>query len=186
MVHENASLFNPGVTIEGTPLPPVVQTVAASNPTFETCFENSPGPLPTLTSPAPSPEHETTTPAISEYSTQPASLNSYKYSKPRIYVKNNYPPLNCPQTELLRGTALLLGSKGRPCYYSEYVNSLLGIKSKARKKKVTKTVVLNACTLRNGKMKLLTVNFPNASVTALIDTGSPHCLLSAEAYGKLS
>ncbi len=44
------------------------------------------------------------------------TLNSYKYAKPRVYVKNTFPDTDKKQLHMLRDTAILLGTKNRPAH----------------------------------------------------------------------
>ena len=119
------------------------------------------------------------------------TLNSYKYSKPRIYVKNSFPDTKKTQTDLLYDISIELGTKNRPDSYNEYINTLLSIQKKLtpRKKILRKkaTCHVNSLSLPSGSMKMLNV-FIEDTVTcqSLIDTGSTHCLISVENFKKLN
>ncbi len=54
-------------------------------------------------------------------------LNSYKYSKPRIYVQNTYPDSGITVTDYLREIAITYGPKIRSTKYNDYVNSTLSL-----------------------------------------------------------
>jgi hypothetical protein len=66
--------------------------------------------------------------------TDSPALNSYKFSKPRVYVKNDYPDSDINHYDRLKEVSLLVGSKARPESYNEYINTLLSI-SKSKEKR---------------------------------------------------
>ncbi len=66
------------------------------------------------------------------------TLNSYKYSIPKIYVKNTFPDTDKKQLHMLRDTAMLLGTKNRPAHYNEYLNTLLSVSKKLSPKREIK------------------------------------------------
>ena len=116
-------------------------------------------------------------------------LNSYKFNKPRVYVKNDYPYTVKSQVDLLRDTSLLLGSKERPQSYNEYMNALLTfskkVSSKSKRGSLKKTCVVNSLSIPSGSMKMLDVTIQGIPFQSLIDTGSTHCLISVESFKRL-
>jgi len=118
------------------------------------------------------------------------TLNSYKYGKPRIYVKNTFPSTEKSQVHLLHDTSLELGTKNRPDHYNEHINMLLSInknfspKSKTLRNKATCHV--NSLSLLSGSNKMINVSIEDTVMCqSLIDTGSTHCLISVENFKKL-
>ncbi len=75
---------------------------------FVTCRLN------TTSSLYPPPSHQLTKGHADNLET--CTLNSYKYSKPRICVKNNFPDTDKKQVHMLRDTAILLGTKNKPAH----------------------------------------------------------------------
>ena len=63
-----------------------------------------------------------------------SELNSYKYAKPRIYVKNEFPDTDIHPLDRIREISLLIGSKERPESYNEKINSLLAISQRKNAK----------------------------------------------------
>ena len=117
------------------------------------------------------------------------TLNSYKYAKPRVYVKNNFPDTDKKQLHMLRDTAILLGTKNRPAHYNEYLNTLLSVSKKlspkGKLKRSKKVCKVNSLSLPTGSMKMLDVKVEGIMYQSLIDTGSTHCLISVESFRKL-
>ncbi len=105
------------------------------------------------------------------------TLNSYKYAKPRIYVKNTFPDTDKKQLHMLRDTAILLGTKNRPAHYNEYLNTLLSVSKKlspkGKLKRSKKVCKVNSLSLPTGSMKMLDVKVEGIMYQSLIDTGSP-------------
>ncbi len=115
-------------------------------------------------------------------------LNSYKYSKPRVYVQNTYPDSGITNTEYLREISIMYGPKIRSTKYNDYVNSTLSLprqKQSPRKKKPLLMVHLNLNYLTNGSMKLVEINISNHNIVSLVDTGSSHNLLNIEIFKEL-
>jgi hypothetical protein len=90
---------------------------------------------------------------------------------------------------MLHDTAILLGTKNRPAYYNEYLNTLLSMSKKLcpkRKLKRSKKICkVNSLSLPTGSMKMLDVKVEGIMYQSLIDTGSIHCLMSVESFQKL-
>ena len=118
-------------------------------------------------------------------------LNSYKFPKPRVYIKNSYPDTKVSQIDLLRDTAILMGTKERPSVYNEYLNTLLSLsKKRSVKRKIKlnkKQCVVNSLALPagTGTMKMLDIMIENNSLQSLVDTGSTHSLISVESFKRL-
>ena len=116
---------------------------------------------------------------------QNVSLNSYKFPKPRMYIPNDFPKSGFTVLDRLKLLAKTVGPKERPEQYNEHLTRLLQFSKPKRvsNKKKQQEVLLNAVS-SGATIKLVKLNFLSFSVSALVDTGSTHCLLSIEAYQK--
>ena len=114
------------------------------------------------------------------------NINSYKFSKPRIYVANDYPDSGETVLERLQYLAQNMGPKERTREYNDNVTRLMQLSKPNKIKKKPRTVV-SINSINNGPtVKLIKLNLKDISITALMDTGSTHCLISAENYQKLT
>ena len=107
--------------------------------------------------------------------------NSYKFSKPRIYVKNNFESESISTVNLLKDLSLNYGSKTRPESYDTYILQMQGRNSKKTKLFKGK-VSLNLNNTLPVSMRMLTFEINLRSILALADTGSSHCLMSVDTY----
>jgi len=112
-------------------------------------------------------------------------LNSYKFSKPRVYVKNDFPSADKCNKELLREISLLLGNKAKPLDYDNMINNLLA-KNKKKAKKTKGIVNLNVNNYNSGTMRMVSLDLNGKKISALADTGSSHCLITTEFFAQLT
>jgi hypothetical protein len=112
------------------------------------------------------------------------NVNSYKFSKPRIYIKNDFQTEDKPLIDILREICCIMGTKHKPSSYNTMIDGLLS-KSKKNSKKSRKIVSLNNSSSSKQDMKSLTINLNGTTLNALVDTGSSHCLITSECFSKL-
>ena len=122
---------------------------------------------------------------INKIKDEKLALNSYKFSKPPIYVANDYPEAQDTVIDRLKYLTLNVGPKERSRSYNDSIIRLLQLsKPKTQKKnKQMKISINNINTL--DILKTVEVNFGKFTVSALVDTGSTHNLISVEKYHKL-
>ena len=120
-----------------------------------------------------------------ECSVHSTELNSYKFSKPRVYVANDYKSLDRTNLDLLRDISLKFGGKIKSKSYDHMINGLLATEFKRKRSKRLKPVVLNSITSSIGEMKMLQIHLNNQDVGALADTGSSHSLITVETFNRL-
>ena len=113
------------------------------------------------------------------------NLNSYKFSKPRVYVKNNYISDNISNIELLRDLSFYYGTKFRPESYNTYIVHMQSRNSKKNTRQLKGRVTLNLNSTAVANMKMLPLEVNNSAILALVDTGSSHCLMSLSTFLSL-
>ena len=123
--------------------------------------------------------------AVNSNADETASFNSYKFPRPRFYTPNDFPETGESVLDRLNYLAQNVGPKDRSKQYNDEVIRLLQLsKPKVVKKKQTKVIVNSVDT--NSTIKLVDLTFSSFVVSALVDTGSTHCLISTESFDKLS
>ena len=68
-----------------------------------------------------------------EHNVHSTVFNSYKFSKPRIYVANDYKSLDRTNLDLLRDISLKFGGKIKSKAYDHMINGLLATELKRKK-----------------------------------------------------
>ena len=121
-----------------------------------------------------------------------SELNSYKFPRPRVYVKNCYKSENVPVSTTLNDISVNVGSKPRLPDYEKYIDSQLQHSQPSKKKirgikedELKSVECLNAEHLTS-PLRLANFSVKNVPIKALVDTGSTHCLLSVATYEKLT
>ncbi|RPH78809.1 MAG: hypothetical protein EHM77_06570, partial [Planctomycetaceae bacterium] len=116
-----------------------------------------------------------------------ADCNSYKFARPRVYVKNSFETADISRLDHLKYIATNVGPKGRTPAYSQFIDRQLQITKPARgKKTVKKEVSINHIDFSSPSLKVANFQLLEVPVQALVDTGSTHCLLSVSTFQKLS
>ena len=121
-----------------------------------------------------------------QISLQGTVLNSYKFAKPRIYVKNNYESQEISKIDHLKYIASNIGPKKRSPGYNSLVDRMLQL-SKPKKSKKTKNSIISINNIDFKSPSLKTIRFLvlNNPINALVDTGSTHCLISTKTFQAL-
>src|SRR5450830_364582 len=115
-----------------------------------------------------------------------SDVNSYRFSKPRIYVKNDYKSAKSSHLEHLKFVAENVGPKNRTPAYDRLINGLLQnevVKNQKRGKK--QEVSINSIDFAAPTLKTASFAVSGKTFSALIDTGSTHCLISVKSFQKL-
>jgi len=117
-----------------------------------------------------------------------AGLNSYKFARPRVYVKNDFKSDSIPILDHLKFISENVGPKGRTPVYNEFIDRQLQISNprKGKKSNKLKEVYINSINIPTSALKLVQFSIGEHPIKALVDTGSSHCLLSVNTYQKLS
>ena len=116
-----------------------------------------------------------------------ADCNSYKFARPRVYVKNSFETADISRLDHLKYIATNVGPKGRTPAYNQFIDRQLQITKPARgKKTVKKEVSINHIDFSSPSLKVANFQLLEVPVQALVDTGSTHCLLSVSTFQKLS
>ena len=112
------------------------------------------------------------------------SLNSYKFSKPRIYVKNIHP--NSPHSQIshLCYIAQNIGPKSRTSAYNLFLDRMLQLSRPNKLQKHKNVVYLNNSTVTSS-LKLLHFSVNSIQIHALLDTGSTHNLISTQTFHSI-
>ena len=116
-----------------------------------------------------------------------SQLNSYKFSRPRIYVQNSYESADISALDHLRYVSTNVGPKGRTPAYNHFLDRQLQISrpKNGKKDKSRKEVSLNNIDFSSPTLKLASLKVGELPIKALVDTGSTHCLMSVKAFQKL-
>ena len=108
----------------------------------------------------------------SDESVDQAELNSYKFPKPRVFIKNEFESPDLTHLEVLSQIAETVGQRTRPKNYNQFLDSQL--KRSVPKKPQKKTVSLNSVNFNSPTLKSIEININGISFSALMDTGSTH------------
>ena len=113
-------------------------------------------------------------------------LNSYKFPRPRVYVRNSHEPSGFSQIDHLKFIASNVGPKVKTQCYNSLLDrvSNLGKAASKRKPKISK-VSLNCSNAPHSSLKMTTFSVGNFSIRALVDTGSSHCLMSVKRFQEI-
>src|SRR5450830_1489470 len=115
-----------------------------------------------------------------------SDLNSYKFSRPRVYVKNDYKSAKCSHIKHLQYIAANVGPKERTPAYSRFINRLLlNSVHKTQKKKKGSEISINNIDFSAPTLKLVKFTASKMQINALVDTGSTHCLISVKSFQRL-
>ena len=116
------------------------------------------------------------------------TLNSYKFPRPRVYVKNCYESEDNSVVDHLKYISDNIGPKNRTPAYNEKIDRLLRPPNKPKKGKKGKPKVVstNNVDFTSPSLKLAGFSIGKFPVKALVDTGSTHCLMSVNTFRKLS
>ena len=115
-----------------------------------------------------------------------SDVNSYRFSKPRIYVKKDYKSAKYSHVEHLKFIAENVGPKDRTPAYDRLINGLLQTSVlKSQKKGKKQEVSINSIDFAAPTLKTASFAVSGKSFSALIDTGSTHCLISVKSFQKL-
>ena len=117
-------------------------------------------------------------------------LNSYKFPKPRVYVKNSYESAEVPVLDHLKFISENIGPKNRTPVYNEFIDRQLLFSNPMKNlhgkgKKQMKGVNINNVDFSSCSLKLVTFAVQNIPVKALVDTGASHCLMSVKTFQQL-
>ena len=97
----------------------------------------------------------------------PVSLNSYKFNKPRVYVKNEFKSEEKSTLELLREISLLLGNKVKPKEYNDQINVLLSM-SKKKTKRENAVATLNLSQCKPNGLKQMSISLNDTKISSQI------------------
>ncbi len=127
------------------------------------------------------PEETLNSRSLTPHDTQ---LNSYKFPKPRVYIKNSYTSHLLNPILNLHRISTSIGPKCRPNHYNQLLDRLLQLSNPAKRKHLkTTTVTLNSITPSSANhLKSLTITICKTNINALIDTGSTHNLISTTLF----
>jgi len=116
------------------------------------------------------------------------TLNSYKFPRPRVYVKNCYESEDNSVVGHLKFISENIGPKNRTPAYNDNIDRLLRPPRKPGKGKKGKPKVVstNNIDFTSPSLKLAEFSVGKFPVKALVDTGSTHCLMSVSTFRKLS
>jgi len=109
-------------------------------------------------------------------------LNSYKFPKPRVYNPNLYESNGMSTTDLLVNITTLVGPKERPAEYVAFLNETLQKSVRPRKLKATS---VNNIEEDPVYLKSISLTIDRKPISALMDTGSTHNLLSHAVFQTL-
>ena len=114
-------------------------------------------------------------------------LNSYKFPKPRVYVKNSYESVEVPFLDHLKFISENIGPKNRTPVYNQFIDRqlLLSNPSNRKGKKQQKSVNINNVDFSSCTLKLVEFSVQNLPIKALVDTGASHCLMSVKTFQLL-
>ncbi len=114
-------------------------------------------------------------------------LNSYKFSRPRVYVKNCYESEDTSVLGHLKYISENIGPKSRTPAYNQFIDyQLRAPKPKKGKKGKPKGVSTNNIDFSSPTLKLAEFSIGKLPIKALVDTGSTHCLIAVSAFRKLN
>ncbi len=120
-----------------------------------------------------------------------SELNSYKFPKPRVYVKNCYESEEVPVLDHLKFISENIGPKNRTPAYNQFIDRQLQLSTLSKKnltgkgKKQQKSVRINNVDFSSCSLKLVEFSVQNLPIKALVDTGASHCLMSVKTYQQL-
>ena len=121
-----------------------------------------------------------------------SELNSYKFPRPRVYVKNCYKSEKVPVLTTLKDISITVGSKPRLPEYDSYIERQLQLSQPSKRNlKGIKMDELKSVECLNAEhltspLRLANFSVKDVPIKALVDTGSTHCLLSVATYEKLT
>ena len=116
-----------------------------------------------------------------------SELNSYKFSRPRVYVKNCYESDDTSELGHLKFISENVGPKSRTPAYNQFIDwQLQACKPKKGKKSKPKSVSINSIDFSSPSLKLVEFSVGKTPIEALVDTGSTHCLMSVDTFRKLN
>ena len=125
-----------------------------------------------------------------EISSEP-EINSYKFPKPRIYVKNSYESEEVPTLDHLKFISENIGPKNRTPAYIQFIDRQLLLSNPSNRhltgkgKKQQKSVNINNVDFSSCTLKLVEFSVQNLPIKALVDTGASHCLMSVKTFQQL-
>src|SRR5450830_965699 len=115
-----------------------------------------------------------------------SDFNSYKFSRPRIYVKNDYKSARNSHLAHLQYIAANVGPKERTPAYSQFIDRLLlNSVHKTQKKKKGSYILINNIDFSAPTLKVVKFTPSKMQINALVDTGSTHCLISVKFFQRL-
>ena len=116
-----------------------------------------------------------------------SELNSYKFSRPRVYVKNCYESDDISELGHLKYISENIGPKSRTPAYNQFIDwQLQAYRPKKGKKSKPKGVSINSIDFSSPSLKIVEFSIGKTPIKALVDTGSTHCLLSVDTFRKLN
>ena len=128
---------------------------------------------------------QTVTPP-SALSENPA-LNSYKFSRPRVYVKNCFESDDISELGHLKYISENIGPKSRTPAYNQFIDwQLQAYRPKKGKRSKPKEVSVHNIDFSSPSLKLLEFSIGKVPIEALVDTGATHCLMSVDTFRKLN
>ena len=128
--------------------------------------------------------HSVTPTTTTTNSTTP-QLNSYKFPRPRIYIKNTFESHFDP-LQSLHYLSTTIGPKSRPHQYNQYIDRLLQLSNPSKPKFLKNTPVsINVTTTTPMNIKTIRLTIQSQPITALVDTGATHNLISTDLFQSL-
>ena len=120
-------------------------------------------------------------------SSESLEANSYKFSRPRVYVKNCFESDRISVLDHLKYIATNVGPKGRTPAYEQFLTRQLQQARPKSSKKATKKkeVSINNIDFSSPTLKLAEFHALDTPIRALVDTGSTHCLISVNTFKRL-
>lgn len=115
-----------------------------------------------------------------------AQLNSYKFPRPRHYIRNDYTSSNLSHIDHLQFISINAGPKQRTSPYNSMLSNLLQSSNPHKTKPPKKRQVsLNNIDFHSPTLKAIHLTIEQHRIPALIDTGSTHNLISVTSFQKL-
>ena len=119
-----------------------------------------------------------------------SDVNSYKFSKPRVYVKNCYDSVEVPHLDNLKFISENVGPKNRTPTYNQFIDRQLSLSTPSNRKSdgrkgQRKAVNMNNVDFSSCSLRLVEFVVQNQPIKALVDTGASHCLMSVRTFQQL-
>jgi len=124
------------------------------------------------------------------YISPDSDVNSYKFSKPRVYVKNCYDSVEVPHLDNLKFISENVGPKNRTPTYNQFIDRQLSLSTPSNRKSdgrkgQRKAVNMNNVDFSSCSLRLVEFVVQNQPIKALVDTGASHCLMSVRTFQQL-